>query len=74
MQLIHSIYKPVEREVHLKTEKDFAIWLDLGKTYEQQLDKLKRTLERLDIYNTPLQYIDLRISSQTGEKIIFRRR
>lgn len=66
-------YYKIEREVHLKTEKGFSVWLDLTKSVEEQINKLKRGLSKLDIHNEALLYIDLRIGSQNGEKIIFRR-
>lgn len=68
------IYKKAEREAHLKTEKDFFVWLDLTQDVERQLFKLKRSLPKIDIYNEHLSYIDLRISGKTGEKVIFKRR
>lgn len=64
----------IERELHLKTEKNFEVWLDLTDDVEKQLDKLKRALPKLDIYKEPIEYIDLRISGGESEKVIFKRR
>ncbi len=74
MQIIEIEYKVTPREVHLRTEKYFYIWLDIQKSYEQQLKKLKKALIKLDIYNDSLYYIDLRITGESGEKIIYKRR
>jgi hypothetical protein len=69
-----TIYHKVAREIHLITEKDFQIWLDIQIPAEDQLKKLKKALVKLDIYNEALSYIDLRISGSNGEKIIYKRR
>jgi len=74
MQVIEVEYKMISREVHLRTEKYFYIWLDIQKPYEQQLKKLKKALVKLDIYNEELSYVDLRITGESGEKIIYKRR
>lgn len=67
-------WKKPERELHLKTEKNFYVWFDLTQPLEDQFSKLKRALPKLDVYNTPLQYIDLRIAGAESEKVIFKRR
>lgn len=74
MNIIEAEYKVIPREVHLRTEKFFYIWLDIQKPFDQQLKKLKKALVKLDIYTTPLEYIDLRISGESGDKIIYKRR
>lgn len=66
------IYKKIEREAHLETEKSFLIWMDLEKDPEKQLLKLKTALPKLNINSEPLKYIDLRISGISGEKIFYR--
>jgi len=72
MQVIEAEYFAIEREVHLKTEKLFWVWLDLTRPLLGQVDKLKKALPKLDIYKTPLQYIDLRISGPNAEKVIYK--
>lgn len=67
-------WKKVERELHLKTERNFWIWLDVTADIELQLKKLKRALPKLDIYHENLEYIDLRIAGGESEKVIFKRR
>ena len=74
MKILESEYCVVSRELHLKTEKFFFIWLDIQKPYEDQFKKLKKALVKLNIYEEPLQYIDLRITGESGEKIIYKRR
>lgn len=74
MKIKEILYKPIAREIHLLTEKGFYIWLDMQKPIDQQLQKLKKTLVKLDIYKENLDYIDLRISGTNGEKIIYKRK
>ncbi len=74
MKIIDAEYLVREREVHLRTEKNFIVWIDMEKDLNIQLDKLKKVLGKLNIYNTPLEYIDLRISGTDNEKVIFKRR
>ncbi|MBI4234849.1 hypothetical protein HY604_00960 [Candidatus Peregrinibacteria bacterium] len=74
MKVKEILYKPQAREVHLITEKNFAIWLDIQKSAEDQLKKLKKALVKLNIFNDPLLYIDLRIAGGNGDKIIYKRR
>lgn len=74
MKIPQAQWKKTERELHLKTEKNFTVWLDLTAPIEPQLLKLKRALQRLDIYNEPLEYIDLRIAGADSEKVIFKRK
>lgn len=73
MKILYAEYKHQEREVHLVTEKRFYVMLDLEKDLLRQIEKLKKALPKLDIYNEPLLYIDLRISGTNTEKVIFKR-
>lgn len=74
MKITEGQWLKTERELHLKTEKNFSVWLDLTANIDQQLGKLKRSLIKLDIYNERLEYIDLRIPGGESEKIIFKRK
>lgn len=74
MKIVYAEFEKREREVHLVTEKYFTVMLDLEKDLLRQMEKLKKALEKLDIYNVPLQYIDLRISGTDTEKVIFKRK
>lgn len=74
MKILEAEYKVIPREVYLKTEKFFDIWLDIQKPSEDQFKKLKKALVKLDIFKEPLEYIDLRITGENGEKIIYKRR
>ncbi len=74
MRIIDIEYKKTAREVHLHTEKDFYIWLDIETPFEEQLKKLKKTIVKLDIYKESLLYIDLRIAGNNGDKIIYKRK
>ncbi len=74
IKVVEAIYLKQAREVHLRTEKDFTVWFDQSKNMLPQIDKLKKALPKLDIYQTPLQYIDLRISGTNAEKVIYKKR
>jgi len=74
MRIIEVEYKKIAREIHLFTERNFYIWLDIQQSAEDQLKKLKKALVKLDIYNENLQYIDLRIAGNNGDKIIYKRK
>lgn len=74
IKIIEGEWKKVERELHLKTEKNFYVWLDLTQGIDGQLLKLKRALAKLDIYRENLEYIDLRIAGGDNEKVIFKKR
>lgn len=74
MKIIDGEWMRVERELHLRTEKNFEVWLDLTADIDRQLNKLKRALARLDIYREPLEYIDLRIAGGDNERVIFKRK
>ena len=73
MKILYAEYKHQEREVHLVTERRFYVMIDLEKDLLRQIEKLKKALPKLDIYNEPLIYIDLRISGTNTEKVIFKR-
>lgn len=72
MKITATRFKPIARELHLLTEKNFYIWLDIQQPYDIQFKKLKKSLPKLDIYNIPLEYIDLRIAGNAGDKIIYK--
>ncbi|MEK7146286.1 MAG: FtsQ-type POTRA domain-containing protein [Patescibacteria group bacterium] len=72
MQVNEIHYLKRARELHLLTERNFSVWLDLTQNMEEQLSKLKKSMGGLNIYEANLEYIDLRISGQNGEKIIYK--
>lgn len=74
MKVLHAEFLKKEREVHLYTEKLFYVFIDMEKDLNTQINKLKKALSKLDIYNEPLLYIDLRISGTDTEKVIFKRK
>ncbi len=74
MRVVEAEYKPIPREVHLLTERDFKIWLDIQHSFESQLRKLKKAAVKLEIHRESLEYIDLRIAGGSGDKIIYKRR
>lgn len=74
MKITDITYLPQARELRLKTEKNFVIWLDTQIDYQHQFLKLKKAMGTLNIFTTPLEYIDLRISGTSGEKVIFKQK
>lgn len=72
MQVLEIRYLKQARELHLLTERYFTIWIDLTEDTNLQLAKLKKALSTLNIYEADLDYIDLRISGQNGEKVIYK--
>jgi len=74
MKITQGAWRKTERELHLTTEKNFTLWIDLTGNIDQQLSKLKRALPKLDIYHESLDYVDLRIAGADSEKVIFKRR
>ena len=72
MQVLEIDYLRRARELHLLTERYFYVWLDLSQDLDKQLLKLKKALNELNIYEADLDYIDLRISGQNGEKVIYK--
>lgn len=71
MQILDVTYYKTAREAHLHTESYFDVWLDTQLTVDEQLNKLKQALPSLNIYEEDLEYIDLRISGQSGDKVIY---
>lgn len=57
-------YFPLEREIHLKTERNFFLWLDLTDNIDEQLMKLQSALQDFNIYKVDLSYIDLRVKNK----------
>ncbi|QQR55384.1 FtsQ-type POTRA domain-containing protein [Candidatus Peregrinibacteria bacterium] len=72
MQILEIHYLKQARELHLVTERYFTVWIDLTQDPALQLAKLKKALSTLNIYEADLEYIDLRISGQNGEKVIYK--
>jgi len=71
MKILEIHYLKQARELHLITERHFTVWLDLTQDVNLQLTKLKKALTSINIYEADLDYIDLRISGQNGEKVIY---
>ena len=72
MQILETHYVKRARELHFLTERYFFVWIDLSQSVELQLSKLKKAMTQLNIYEADLEYIDLRISGQNGEKVIYK--
>lgn len=67
-------YVPVAHEIHLLTERDFWLWIDLDKDIERQITKLKDAIPKLNIYEDNFDYIDLRIAGEGSDRIFLKRK
>lgn len=65
-------YLDKAREVHLRTERDFDVWLDAQVEFSKQIDKLKNAIPKINPFEDNLDYIDLRIQTAEGQKIIYK--
>lgn len=72
LQIKEVQYLKRARELHFYTELDFYVWLDMTQDLELQMSKMKKALTKLNIYESPILYIDLRISGHDGEKVIYK--
>ena len=72
IQVLEVYYLKRAREVHLFTERNFFVWIDLTQDLTLQFNKLKKAMTEINLYEDPLSYIDLRISGQNGEKVIYK--
>lgn len=58
-------YYLIEREVHIKTDKNTTIILNLNSNLREQIEKIAIfNKEQINIINTPIIYIDLRIKNK----------
>jgi len=64
LKILNTKYFPISREAHLKTEKNFNIWLDLNYDFREQLNKLVVAADELKIDTKKYEYIDLRIQGK----------
>lgn len=72
LKIIDIRYIPRAREIRLTTERDFEVWIDLAFDYREQINKLRNAVPRINVYEGPLEYVDLRIRSAEGQKIIYK--
>lgn len=72
LQLLEIQYLKRAKELHLFTELEFFVWIDMSQDIDLQLAKLKKGLTKLNIYEDSIEYIDLRVTGQNGEKIIYK--
>jgi hypothetical protein len=72
IKVTETKFLPNPKEVRFVTEKGFEVWLDLLVPYSEQLMKLKNSIPKIDLYSGNLQYVDLRIQSAEGQKIIYK--
>lgn len=61
LKILNTKYFPISREIHLKTEKNFDVWLDFASDFRTQIDKLVAAADLLKIGERKYEYIDLRV-------------
>lgn len=61
LKILNTKYFPISREAHLKTEKNFDVWIDLTQDFRTQLNKLVTAADLLQIFEQRYEYIDVRI-------------
>ncbi len=59
--IIKAKYYRNAREVHYITENETSIWLDFASPQKEQIEKLNHILAETDIFNNPLDHVDLRV-------------
>jgi hypothetical protein len=69
LRILNTKYFPISREVHLKTEKNFDVWIDLTQDFRDQLNKLVTAADALKIGEQRYEYIDLRIRGKIFYKV-----
>jgi hypothetical protein len=52
------------RELHLISQSDMAIWIDLAQPVEPQMRKLELSANEIGLYSNSFEHIDLRIPKQ----------
>lgn len=68
ISIVKTRFYPIENEIHMITNLNFSLWIDLRKDdINTSIIKLKHGLRYLNIYDLNLAYIDLRIP----DKIIY---
>ncbi len=59
------LFFPDAKEVHLKTEAGYKIWVDFTTPVSEQIDKLKKISNHVDWVETPpSEHIDLRVKNR----------
>lgn len=62
---VSIFYFPDAKEVHLKTEQGYEIWVDFSSPVAEQIDKLKKISNDVDwTKNPPAEHIDLRVKNR----------
>lgn len=54
-------YLPIAKEIHIKTENNFSIWIAIDRDFKKQIDKMNTIFESAELNKDNLDYIDLRI-------------
>ncbi len=67
-----SNFLPKAKELRLFTDRNFQVWIDMSYDFKEQINKLKNAVPKINPYQVQYEYIDLRIKSAEGQKIIYR--
>ncbi|MFA6457884.1 MAG: FtsQ-type POTRA domain-containing protein [Patescibacteria group bacterium] len=69
LKILSTQYFPISREAHLKTERNFDVWLDFASDYKTQIDKLVAAAGTLKLGKQKFVYIDLRVRGKIFYKL-----
>lgn len=69
-KMIKMNYLRHAQEIHFIDDKEVAYWIFLKESSILQIEKLSTAIAEHDIYSSPLEYIDLRIS----RKVIYKKK
>lgn len=70
LKILNTKYFPISREAHLKTEKNFDVWIDFASDFRTQIQKLIVAADVLKIGEQKYEYVDLRVRG----KIFYKKR
>jgi len=73
LKVVELNYLLIARELHLKTETGFVVWIDLGYDPKKQINKLRDAESKLGFREQKYEYFDLRITGATSDRIIFKK-
>ncbi len=72
IKITESNYLIAPKELRMLTNKGFQVWIDMSYDFKEQINKLKNSVPKINPYQQKYEYIDLRIKSAEGQKIIWK--
>ena len=72
IKIRESNYLSKPKELRMITTSNIQIWLDMSYDFKEQINKLKNAVPKINPYQESYEYIDLRIRTAEGQKIIYK--